>query len=310
MLASIVLLVFMAGYVAQRGNICAVTAIDELVRHRRPHLFVGFLVCAACSLVAISIGTLAGYDVITCEFGLPATIRPALGGVIYGVGAFVNGRCAFGTAARLGSGELPRLATIGGFLIGAASVTYPTTPPPVTSVLLGLPHATRVLVAFTVTLALLWCLLSLPRASVKSRWRPASAMVAFGLIVGSLAVLAHGWAYTPFFSGVSPNDATFRRHCVFAFALLAGTTVGAIRAGLFAFRLGPLDLWARTAVGGGIMGVGARLVPGGNDAMLLVGLPLLLPNLVLAYTTMNATLIALALGGRSILTRSARRYTS
>ena len=42
------------------------------------------------------------------------------------------------------------------------------------------------------------------------------------------------------------------------------------------------------------MGVGVILIPGGNDTMLLVGLPLLLPHLMLGYAIMYATLIGIA----------------
>ena len=55
-----------------------------------------------------------------------------------------------------------------------------------------------------------------------------------------------------------------------------------------------------------IMRVGAVLVPGGNDAMLLVGLPLLLPNLLAAYASMSLTLIALVLIGTRAAARRAQ----
>jgi hypothetical protein len=42
------------------------------------------------------------------------------------------------------------------------------------------------------------------------------------------------------------------------------------------------------------MGSGATLVPGGNDAMLFTGVPLLLPNMLAGYASFAATL-ALAL---------------
>jgi toxin CptA len=40
------------------------------------------------------------------------------------------------------------------------------------------------------------------------------------------------------------------------------------------------------------MALGATLVPGGNDVMLMIGLPLLLPNFTLAYVVMNAVMFA------------------
>jgi hypothetical protein len=63
-------------------------------------------------------------------------------------------------------------------------------------------------------------------------------------------------------------------------------------AGNFHLRLGNARQWARAGGGGLLMGDGATLVPGGNDAMLFTGVPLLLPNLLIAYAAFAATVFA------------------
>ena len=301
-IACIILIVFAAGYLTQRGDICAVTAVVELVRRRRPERFAGFLLCAACSLLAISLGELLGRDVIGRQDGLPVSLSAALGGAAYGAGAFVNGRCIFGTVATLSSGQLPRLATLTAFFVGGA-VVPPLPPPqaPVASILLSMQEGMTVLIATTLVIMLFWWLRNPTPDEPKSpHWPIVGAMAAFGLLIGSLAVLTQGWSYTPLFVdltlGAEPH---FRRHGTMALVFIGGGCAGALTARLFRPQRGPASLWARSACGGAIMGGGARMIPGGNDAMLFLGLPLLLPNMVLAYCTMNASLIALTIADRA-----------
>jgi len=70
--------------------------------------------------------------------------------------------------------------------------------------------------------------------------------------------------------------------------MTAATLVG----GILQPRAGTRRDWARAAGGGLVMGAGATLVPGGNDAMLFTGVPLLLPNLLAGCAAFCATLFA------------------
>jgi uncharacterized membrane protein YedE/YeeE len=294
--ACFVLLVLATGYATQRGDICAVTAVAELVCRCRAQRFLGFLFCAACSLLVISGSELLGQDVIARRVGFPATVSTALGGAIYGAGIFINGRCAFGTAARLSRGELPRLATVAGFFVGAAFTRTPATPlRPVASLLLAWQDNARFITALAVAITLGWWLATTtPHRSENQHWTLVGAMSAFGLLVGCLTVLPGDRAYTPLFieAGSGPTLSLLRHHAL-ALVFLSGACAAAITTGLFRVERGSGGDWARATIGGAIMGVGARLVPGGNEAMLFIGLPLLLPNLLVAYGTMNAVLIVL-----------------
>lgn len=298
--ACVLLLVLAAGYVTQRGNVCAVAAVAELVEQGRAHQFAGFLLCSACSLLAISMGELLGCDVIARQVGRPATLVAALGGAVYGAGAFVNGRCAFGTVARLGRGELSRLATVAGFAVGAAlAPVLLAQSPPIASPLLLLEHGTRAVIAWTLVAMLVRWLAGSARTA--SYWSPVRAMVALGSLIGLLTVWGQDWAYTPLLlDGASGVITHPLRHAALAVVFVGGSCLGAVAVGLFQPRREALLQWARAAAGGSIMGAGARLVPGGNDAMVFVGLPLLLPNMVLAYCAMNAALFTLTIGRTAI----------
>src|SRR3712207_5813016 len=98
------------GFAIQRGGTCTVAAIEEIVAERRfgrlaalveASLWVGgglVLLNAAGLLPVMPVGYAAGFTTVA-------------GGMLLGIGAFVNRTCAIGTIARLGSGEWAYLAT-------------------------------------------------------------------------------------------------------------------------------------------------------------------------------------------------------
>jgi len=118
MLALLAALVLLAGYATQRGSVCAVRATNELVLERKASRYIGFLFCAACGLLVMALAQVLGRAVFAQYTGLPLSVAAVGGGAIVGVGAYINGRCAFGTVAELGSGRLSRLATLLGFIAG------------------------------------------------------------------------------------------------------------------------------------------------------------------------------------------------
>lgn len=83
-----------------------------------------------------------------------------------------------------------------------------------------------------------------------------------------------------------------------ALALLAGAIVGAASAGIYRFRSPSIGNVARHFGGGALMGAGAALIPGGNDSLVLIGLPLLQPSAAAAYIAMvGAIAVGLAVRG-------------
>src|SRR5687768_4669810 len=120
MIAIVLALILVAGYATQRGGICAVAATEALVRRGRPDRLLAFLFCAAVGLTLLAAAAMYGRNAFAGHAGSAALLGPALGGVVFGAGAWLNGACAFGTVAELGSGRLARLATFAGFLGGSA----------------------------------------------------------------------------------------------------------------------------------------------------------------------------------------------
>jgi toxin CptA len=60
---------------------------------------------------------------------------------------------------------------------------------------------------------------------------------------------------------------------------------------------------ARCCAGGVLMGWGSQLLPGGNDGLILVGMPLARPYAWLAFATMCVTIAAAQLATRAAVRR-------
>jgi hypothetical protein len=297
MLALVAALVFLAGYATQRGSVCAVRATTELLVERKASRYVGFLFCAACGLVVMALGSASGRPVFEAYTGLSVSAAALTGGTIVGVGAFLNGRCAFGTIAELGGGRLSRLATLAGFMAGTVlgDIAHMSLAglPVVPSPLATLPAATTLAIAVVATVVPGLALLRLARPNPPPEWSPLQAMAVIGLGNGLLLVLAHSWPYTSLLMHVARGEHDgLARGATMAMVLVAGAIAGGMVRG-FRLQRGSARDWLRALAGGTVMGMGAVLVPGGNDAMLQVGVPLLLPNLVAAYLAMSLVLLAL-----------------
>ena len=105
-----VLLALLMGFAVQRGGTCLVAALEEVVQRRRWARF--------RALLETSLWVLGGFVLLRALDHLPMVPmgfllhwHAALGGALLGVGAFLNGGCAFGVVARIGSGQWAWLAT-------------------------------------------------------------------------------------------------------------------------------------------------------------------------------------------------------
>lgn len=291
-------LVLFAGYATQRGSVCAVAATRELVVRHKGNRFVGFLFCAACGLGVMAIGCAFGLPVFDSYTGYPVSVGALIGGAIVGIGAYINGRCAFGTVAELGSGSLPRIATLIGFVggswLGNSAHMGITVTESMVSPLAGLSAWAVLLIAGAALTVCAVLLLRLQHPGPAHEWTPMQAMAIIGISNGILLVLAQGWPYTSLLMEIATGGQhDLARRGLMAGAFVAGAIAGGVMIGRFHLSGGSSRDWLRAAAGGAVMGAGAVLVPGGNDAMLLVGVPLLLPNLVAAYLSMSLALIVI-----------------
>jgi uncharacterized membrane-anchored protein YitT (DUF2179 family) len=127
-----------------------------------------------------------------------------------------------------------------------------------------------------------------------SQWSIFKAMLVIGLVNGLLVWLARDWSYTSLFRQIARGESNTGFGLLCFVTLLAGTVTAGIVSRQLVWRIGLPREWLLAVFGGLLMGIGVVLVPGGNDTMLLVGLPLLLPQLIAGYAVVYATLIAIA----------------
>lgn len=297
------ILLFTIGYAALRTSVCMVMAAREIVIDRRANRLTGFLLAAAFSALAMAASMAFGRNPFTMILGYPASGAAIAGGALFAVGAAVNGRCAMGTLAALASGELRHIATLIG-MIAAAGFATPIVidsiaamaGPPRTPSLLVYSHVLVTASGASIITILLSALLvrNLRRARTPKLWSPLFAMSLIGMASGLLFAIDQQWPYTSLITALAAGEtADAARRIGLALVLLAAMTVSAWRGGIVRLNLGTAQKWAGATFGGLLMGIGASLVPGGNDAMLMTGVPLLLPNLIVAYISMIIVLVTI-----------------
>jgi len=293
-----------AGFAAQRGSICAVAAVNDLVLRRDVGRYLAIFEAALWSLATA--GVLSFIALRPAVGDHPATLLAAAGGALFGAGAAINGACAFGSAARLARGELDFLFMPAGMLAGAfvlaqmiaapASATAPAPDSPLLAAALVFFVGWRVLGAAdrVRSLTALRAMLAAPR------WRPSAAMAAVGVSSTILMAVYAPWPYSTLLvdlgAGAAGPDAPGRS--VVALFFVAGAALAAHLGGDFRLRppraRGSLQKFA----GGALMGAGAFVIPGGNDALVLHAMPNLLPYGVIAYAAMTAAIAVFAVAGR------------
>jgi toxin CptA len=291
-LAVAVICAGLMGFAVQRGATCMVAAVDEIVSRKRAYRLLAML--EASAIVALGILIARQFGILAME---PATFQlsawTVVGGAIMGLGAFVAGACVFGALARIGSGEWAYLVVPVGFFIGCLAarpllqVVGPMRLPP-HSLLLD----QSLLVVGPLILLVFWRLSRTFRAARERRfstyvWSPHVATGVIGLTFVIMFLTVGAWAYTQVLAEASQGMAhMIGSRLLLLVALFAGALIGGWTAGRWRWVRPELGSIMRCTGGGFLLGFGGMLVPGNNDGLILVGLPLLLPYAWVALASM------------------------
>lgn len=280
------------GLAIQRGATCMVAAVDEALSHRRAHR------AAALAEAAVWVGGLAFLAAAVGWLRMTPTVYPVTpgtvaGGVLLGLGAWVNRACVFGAVARIGAGQWAYLATPVGFFLGCL-VPLSAPLPPAASAEFGTGHGAAAIALFFVILAV-WRLVAAVRAPHLGRflWHPhrATLLIAVTFVITLLS--AGAWAYTDALAALARSmDAMLPLRLAMAGALLGGAIAGGAIAGKLRRERPQASALLRCGAGGAVMGMGAMLVPGSNDGLILLGLPALLPHAWVAVAVMTLSIAA------------------
>ena len=293
------------GFAIQRGATCTVAAVDEIISKRSGKKLWAMVEAALWVALGLALAQRLHWLGALPE-GYALNVWTLVGAVFLGFGAWVNKACVFGSVARLGSGEWAHAATPLGFFIGCLSmsaifgVLAPSVQP---SESLMQFAASGALIPLTVILvwrvyARFWRKGGLadtrdPVSSGAIVWSPHVATVIIGFMFLATSILAGNWAYTDVLAQLA-HGMTTRLYvgALMALALLAGAMVGGYTAGRLRWHPVAITSVARCFAGGILMAWGSLMVPGGNDGLILIGMPLLWPYAWVAFFVMCLTVAA------------------
>lgn len=276
---------FVLGFAMNYGSICTFIATTELVSERRPARFLALAECAVWAAV--------GYIVLdalpTMHAGWSPLLHMVSAAILFGVGVYVNGACIFGSVGHFGNGDLEFGFTFLGILIilslDLALELRPEPMPISAAPPLALGALLVVLPAF------LFLRLGVSFKSETNFRRLTLAMGAIGITSATLSAFAPRFSITTSIGSMLsiPVTSSLIFVCMFGGSLVSAR----IRRQRFSLTCPTWRSVSRRIMGGMLMGFGALLIPGGNDTLLLVGLPMGAWQAFLAYLLMVAALAAL-----------------
>lgn len=294
----------LVGFAAHRASICTVKAVAEILTTRRAFMLVSF---AKTALWVMLVTLALDWAVPTAQgSGWALSAWSLAGGLLFGMGAAINGGCAFSTLTRLAAGRVSMLLSLAGFCLGVGGHVWLTSnhllrPPVAAATYLEppMPWTLALLAAL-----LLWAVWEGPRLwrtrpagtplralAFADRYRLSTAAFLMGISNAILYASYGTWAYTSVLNrGVGQfmgsTEAVRAIHWYLFAALLAGMFLSAWRKRGFRLDWRPSQLWSLHFSGGLLMGLGAAMVPGGNDVLILNSIPGLSPHALPAYLAM------------------------
>jgi toxin CptA len=291
------------GFAIQRGATCTVAAVDEVLVRRKANRLVAMAEASLWVAGGLALASVAGVlPVMPSAYAVSAWT--VAGGVLLGVGAWINQACVFGAIARLGSGEWRYAATPVGFYVGCLTVGIAFDVPAAQPLDAGSPvleAAGAVALLFIAFAAWrigppLWSA-SAGRSPVRLLgarvWTPHAATAVIGVTFVVTLLLVGTWAYTDVLAQLA-RGSTMR--LALGAMCLAALYAGALAGGWTAGRWRATRVTAggalRCFAGGVLMAWGSLLIPGSNDGLILIGMPLLRPYAWLAFATMCVSIAA------------------
>jgi hypothetical protein len=279
------LLGFVLGFALNHGSICTVIATRELVSEKRPARSVALVECAVWAALVYAV--LETSPTMQRGWSPLGYLVPAA--VLFGIGTYVNGACVFGSVGHFGNGDIDFgfafLGIFSVFYIDALFGLLPDQPPISASLPLG-----PVLLAIAL-LAILALRLGLSLRSESNFWRLTLSMGAIGITFTILAIFAPGFSITASVGSIIsiPVAGAAIAVCMFGGSLVSGRLMKR----RFILKWPTIEGIVRRTVGGVLMGVGALLIPGGNDTLLMIGFPMGAWQAALAYALFVGTVAAL-----------------
>lgn len=290
------------GAALARANSCTVASARRLVFEGRADWLMGLAVAIAWAGLTMTLFAVALPQVVLLPAPQAVGWQVVLGAIVMGLGATMNQGCFLGSVAALGRGNLGYTLTLAGIMLALAML-----PDGVRAAPLGPTSAEPPELRSSVSLMAALLLFAPPALIGLWQWAkyrrgPVLALVLVGMAGGAVYACNPDWSYT---SGLYRIVATrlevsSLRAELGAIAVVLGVVVSALLGGVFRLQVPDARMAIMHLVGGGLMGTGALLVPGGNDTLMLWAIPGLALYGLVAYATMIATIAALLIMLRQI----------
>ena len=300
------------GFAAHRASICTVRAVAEIMSARTAFM----LASIGKSVLWVVALTLPFFWLMPAAArglnGWPLTLTALTGGFLFGVGSAINGGCAFSTMARLVDGEVRMAGTIGGFALGIfvfvvlVDLKWLEHPHPAPAFI-----GSVLMFAIVLSLALLaWALYEVPsiwrnrpknlrlhHMALAPQYRLSTAAMLIGVSGTVIFLLLGAPGYTitlqnMVLGAIDMDMLPALMGVILMLAVLTGMLASTLQRGSFRLDWRPRLHWLRNVFGGTLMGLGTAMLPGGNDSLVLYGIPAFSPHALPAYAALLAGVTA------------------
>lgn len=310
------ILAFALGVAMSRTTLCTVANVQQWVIARQVDGLLRLLaVACAAGLVLLALQQLSP-SMIRLPMDAPVSGRVVLGGMLLGLGAIVNGACFLGTVLYIGRGNANYLATLLGLVLALrwlGTSVSPAVSAPMTRLggaISPMPRELLVVAGLAVfaggLIATAWIVRTRAGRSPALRTSVRAAAVA-GAIAGGIYAGHPDWNYASALNHLARADGRDWREAgeLAGLLVLAGATAGS-----FAMRRWQLEslrllTLVRCLAGGALLALGAWLIPGGHDLLLMWSIPGLALHGLVAFTAMALTVALVLHFGRGRASRGA-----
>lgn len=291
------------GFSAHRAGLCTVKAVAEVLTSHRGYFLWSFMKSAVWVMTLIALIGALGH---TSNFThWPLTSLSVLGGILFGVGAGLNGGCTFSTLTRAVDGNIGQWITVAGWPIGMWIATILPLSHPNPSVMLQPDYSLWIL--FLLCAALLaesvliarrfWRKHSIRRILGASVYTLSAGAALVGLSNAVIVEATGPWSFSStILCGIGSRSGTSCTNPMLGWSIVVAALLGmglsSLQRGSFKFRLPGAAAAFRHGTGGLLMGMATVLVPGGNDGLILFAIPSLSPHALPAYAGLVAGILA------------------
>ncbi len=279
------LLVGIMGVYIKLGNTCMVASTEQLIKHKNPSKFLEIINSWFWVILLItSLQLTIGFNVIIKSFAL--SWMTFVGGILLGLGAYINRACAVGTISKIGVGNLNYLFMPIGMLISVfifyhLPIDGPQQINDVSPITL---YPILFFIISVVAIIFLFIYFTPRNKNLKFQQKIIGAPTTIiSICFVSLLLLKKPWSYTNMISDISQNNFNNKTENLILFLIFF---IAVILTSFLTKSYKPIPLKLKTVfnclIGGALIGWGSQLIIGSHDTITLYGFPLLLTSAVIA----------------------------